>query len=162
MTARQVALGRRMPLGSLPPRVRGRRVAMLKAGARLDVWGASPSAPRRGSAYASAYRSAYGPAYRLGPGAQRPPEGRQTIRPHRAPASVDHLDRNVRVSPAGPETRVSRVRGHARRHPPERRPAGRSAGRAPGRTPTLEPAPPTTARLHATRPVASSFTAADS
>jgi len=41
-------------------------------------------------------------------------------------------------------------------------PAGPAAGRAPGRPPTLEPAPPSTARPHATATVTGSFTAADS
>jgi len=68
--------------------------------------------------------------------------------------------------PCRPRNPGSRVKGPARRHPPERRTAGRlagpAAGRAPGRPPTLEPAPPTLARPHVTWPVPRSFTAADS
>jgi hypothetical protein len=74
--------------------------------------------------------------------------------------------RNVQRRPAGPETRVSVVRGRSRRHPPRPLTAGRSAGpstgRAPGRPPTSEPAPPTPTNPHVTPSAASSFTAADS
>ncbi len=86
---------------------------------------------------------------------------------HPAPARpTGPFDRNVPVSPAGLQTRVSRVRAHARRARPEHAKAGRSAGpaagRAPGRPPTLEPAPLIPAHPHVTATVASSFTAADS
>lgn len=180
---RQGTPGGRMPPRSLPSTVQGSRVAMMKIGALLDIWGASPSAPATNRP-ARPPTDPYGPAHRLGPGAPTPtnprasppvtgpggaptPEGRQPSGRTASPrASTGRLDRNVRVSPAGPETRVSRVKGHERRHPPERRMAGRSpgpaAGRAPGRPPTSEAAPPTPANPHVTATVPSSLTAADS
>jgi len=151
--------------------VRNPRLVVLKIVSRLDVWGGSPATtPQRGSVYASAYASGAELLTRrghVGPVCSAFATNTQAARSSRARMT----DQSLRPKHSG---RPCRTRNpgfpgegpHARRHPPQRRMAGRSAGpaagRAPGRPPTLEPAPPALARAHATRPVASSFSAADS